>query len=254
MSSPTITRLASSVVGYNPGLRTPGLNLAFGTVVSWDQTTQLVDIQRYDGGLILEGCTHFSNYVPTVGDSVYVLIFGPEMIVMDRLATEGEGPSIFTNAAYGSGDTNLRLNADYAAAGDWANIKFDIPPPFVVAGHFEDTILGPQNIGPVNIGVSGQVILAVSCYMQIGTDASNTNQSGTGFCSPWITPVSGAYDVPPEVAFSCAFSGSTGQGAMVSNLTIVQGFDPGPHDFKLICASMGAYVYFGLQTIVAIPT
>lgn len=261
MSSPIITRLASSVrqstvdgTGYNPGLTAPGLNLRFGTVVNYDPITMLIDIQQYDGGLILEGCTHFSNYIPTIGDVVYVLVFGPELIVMDRLADGGTGPSMFTNAAYGSGDSTLRSNADYAAAGDVNNIVFDIPPPFVFAGHFEDTIVGPENIGPVNIGVSGQIILAVSCYMQMGADGNGANATGTGYCSPWLTPTNNAYDVPPEVAFSCVYTGATGTGAMVSNLTIVQGFDPGPHDIRLICASMGALCYFGLQTIVAVPT
>lgn len=260
MSSPTITRLASSVrastvdgAGYNPGLTAPGLNLRFGTVVNYDPISMLIDIQQYDGGLILEGCTHFSNYIPTLGDVVYVLVFGPELIVVDRIADGDTGPSMFTNAAYGSGDTNLRATVDYAT--DVNSVEFDIPPPMVFAGHFEDTIVGPQNIGPVNIGVSGQIILAVSSYIQINTDGNGANvTNGTGYCSPWITPRSNAYDVPPEVAFSCAYSGATGTGAMVSNLTIVQGFDPGPHDIRLICASLNALVYFGLQTVVAVPT
>jgi len=262
MSHPTTSRLATSVQTtvidggeYNPSLRTPGLNLRYGKVVGWDVTTQLADIQFSDDGLILEQCDHLSNYTPTVGDHVYVLVFGPDLIILDRIASEGEGPSLFAGASFGAGDGNLRLNSNYAAAGDFANIVFNIPPPFVFAGRFvDDPFYGKYNTGPVYVGPSGQIILAVSCFMQIGTDASNANMSGTGYCSPWITPRSRAYDVPPAVAFSCAFTGSTGQMAMVSNLTVVEGFDPGAHDIKLICASMGAYVYFGLQTIVAIPT
>ena len=263
MSSPTVSRYVDGIQeaiygnGYNPALATPGLNLRYGTVVGYNATTQLVDITLSDGGLILEDCDHLSNYIPTIGDHVYVLVFGPQLIVLDRLSSDGEGPSLFSNATWGiAPTTGLFLNADFAAAGDYANVQFDIPPGFTLAGKNEyNAALGQDYFNPVtNIGVSGQLILAVSCYMQIYTDAEGSTMSGTGWCSPWITPVSGAYDVPPEIAFSVAFTGTTGQGAMVSNLTIVEGFDPGPHYIKLIQAAMGAYIAFGLQTIVAIPT
>lgn len=262
MSSPTVSRYVDGIQeavygnGYNPALATPGLNLRYGTVVGYNATTQLVDITLSDGGLILEDCDHLSNYIPTIGDHVYVLVFGPQLIVVDRLSSDGEGPSLFANATYGNAPTTgLFLNADFAAAGDYANIQFDIPPGFTLAGqNVTDPVLGTYFNPVTNVGVSGQIILAVSCFMQIYTDASNTPMTGTGYCSPWITPVSNAYDIPPEVAFSVAFSGSTGQAAMVSNLVIVEGLDPGPHYIKLIQAAMGAYIAFGLQTLVAIPT
>jgi hypothetical protein len=260
MSSPLLNKLAVDLrnpsLRSNAGIGTPDLNLRYGTVVNWSKVSGLVDLQLVDEGLILYDVERLSNYIPTVGDQVWVLVAGPDMIVLDR--TANGGPSLFAQVATGyGGDTIQVLNGfDLVSALNDDTMEWQFAPRLVAAqvaatqyGAFGASV-GSQDI---YIGPSGMCMIGVSAYMQAVADADNAFLNGTGMVSFSIRALSGAYTVPPHPIFGVSYSGAVPSGASVGTVHLGGGLDPGPHLFQLWQAAVGCYFGFGYRWIWVMP-
>jgi hypothetical protein len=262
MSSPLLDRLAvdlrdpKTAGGRNYPIGAFDLQLRYGKVVYWSQYSGLVDIVLADEGLILYDVERSSNYTPTVGDDVWVLQAGPDLIVLDR--TGNFGPSAFAGFGWGYGGADLKvgnLSQTNAALNDPTGfaIEFIASPPQVLAGTGPINIITGTPLDPVVVGQSGMVMIGVSAYIQPTADADGTITSGTGICSVRIAPTNGAYLITGHPTLGVTYTGPVGTGATVSAVHLGGGLDPGPHSFTLVQANIGSYVAYAHRWIWVLP-
>jgi hypothetical protein len=90
-------RLAKSVVGDTP-TEIPVLTLRMGEVKDVNGILGMVDITLggASGDELIPGVRHLSNYRPQIDDACWVLVSGPDLLVIDR--TSVSGPSVISDA------------------------------------------------------------------------------------------------------------------------------------------------------------
>lgn len=264
MSSPTLNRLATDL--RNPSLRsnspigTPDLSLRYGKVINWSKNSGLVDITLADDSLVLFDVERLSNYIPAVGDDVWVLVSGPDMVVLDR--TANSGPSLFSQVAWGYGGPDIKVINGFdnqSVMTELNGTAFTWMGPITPAqSNIRYTTIGTSvyAIGDSNvyIGPSGMCITGVGGYIQPVQDADGSSVSGTGQISVRIIkPGAGGYTVPPHPLWGVTYTGPVETGAALGNVFLGGGLDEGPHNFALLQASVNCYVAYGHQWIWVVP-
>lgn len=91
MSDPD--RTARAITGKaDQAVRGPTLELRQGLVVAVDGVNQRVDITLGGGTEVITGVVHLDAYLPAVNDVCYVLVNGPDLLVLDRHSAPGQAP------------------------------------------------------------------------------------------------------------------------------------------------------------------
>lgn len=180
-------RLAKSVIGDTP-TEMPSLILRLGEVKATDPINGKVDITLggASGAELIPGVRHLSNYRPQVDDPVWVLVSGPDLLVIDR--TSIQGPSVISDANSAAVDTEQTRTS--TAWGDLATV-------------------GPQIPG-VNISPSGKLLISWSAWM------SNDNSAGGALMGVQLTQTfGGTYTRAPDQIYS-AMVNKIGSGKPIS--------------------------------------
>lgn len=265
MSSPTLDRLATNLRnpslnsgGTNSSIRTPDINLRYGKVVSYDPNSQLADVTIGGDTLILEDVEHLSNYLPTVGDDVWILVSGPNTIILDR--TEYFGPSTWSQWGWGGDtDSTIRNLNDFQRSVDVLKeptgnlISWNSQPTPAIWAYSQGLTISQGGSLWVNVGQSGVIVIGVSAYITPVADAGGTLTAGTGMCSVMMEPASKKYIVYPHPAFGVTYSGAVGTGARLSTIKLGGGLDPGPHRFSLQYAALDCYMGYALRSLWVLP-
>jgi len=127
------------------------LELRQGVITGIDIPGGMVDLTLGGDPTVIPGVRHVSNYRPTIGDTVYALVIGPDIFVLDRL--NNLGPSVIASAN-----------------------SHTVPANIVVSGTasvFQTNANGPL-LTNVQISPSGRALVGVSAWI------SSTGASGGG--------------------------------------------------------------------------
>lgn len=94
-------RTARAITGRSDeAVRAPTAELRQGVVQAVNVPAARVDVTLGGDSTSIPGVAHLSNYRPTVNDTCWVLVNGPDLLVLDR--TAALGPSVVSTAAAGT--------------------------------------------------------------------------------------------------------------------------------------------------------
>ena len=234
-------QLAAAINGEQT-TKTPTLRLRQGTVQAVfkvqlsapgdpqvETSGYLVDLTLAgDGSVIVPGVNTLSNYVPQVGDSVWVLVNDVDLLVLDKVPAAGA--SVFSNVvrSYVPGRGSI------FTSGNAAN------PNNVTFGQ----VGGPSL--SVDISESGFFMMGMSAVIEPVADADGAFNEGLVAMSVTITPLENPDGNRPtivaEMAAALVYQGPVGSQLCASRVHLGAGLYPGPYSFA---ARWGAGPSFG---------
>lgn len=265
-SNQLVTGLSTSGLSsgaFNPPISTPDLNLRLGRVTKFDPYSLLCDLVLSGDNLELESVDRFANYSPTVGDLVWVLVSGPDLLVVDRaegfakkftdieLATamldgnfgnNPKGPSMFASAS--------GVSAAFASAVNSTDI-------YPAGTPIEGIALGsgaggnqPQVI--TNVGPSGRVLMTLSVNIQIESGLDGATE-GTGVAAVQISAQDGSYTITATPDYSgVVYAGPVGSSVSATRMAVFL-VDSGPTVFAMRSAGIGATCRFSYRQLGILP-
>lgn len=124
-------------------VRSPQVELRQGVITAVDVPGARVDVNLGGDTTTIPGVAHLSNYRAKVNDTCWVLVNGPDLLVMDRAG--GTGPSVISDAVA-------------------ANISTD-------ESRSSDTFGDLSTVGPsvsVSVSPSGRLLVQVSAFIECG--------------------------------------------------------------------------------------
>lgn len=248
---------------FNPPISTPDLNLRLGRVTKFDPYSLLCDLVLSGDNLELESVDRFANYSPTVGDLVWVLVSGPDLLVVDRaegfarkftdielsaailngdFGNNPKGPSVFASAS--------GVSAAFASAVNTTDVY---PPGTPIEGIALGSGAGgnqPQVI--TNVGPSGRVLMTLSLNIQIESGYGGTTE-GVGVAAVEISAQDGSYTITATPDYSgVVYSGPIGSSVSATRMAAFL-LDPGPTVFAMRSAGIGATCRFSYRQLGICP-
>lgn len=139
--SPNVDGTARSILGEDQS-RTPTLELRQGVITAVNLATARCSVILGGGDVTIPNVAYLSNYKPTVGDTCWVLVNGPDLLALDR---DGK----FGAAAY----AGLQA-AEIATSQTRSSTSFG-----------DLSTVGPQVV--TTVPASGRVLIQVSSYVQV---------------------------------------------------------------------------------------
>lgn len=206
-------RLAKSVIGDTP-TEVPVLTLRMGEIKAVDGIKGMVDLTLggASGDELIPGVRHLSNYRPQIDDPCWVLVSGPDLLVIDR--TSVSGPSVISDAnSHAVDPEEVRTSTTF---GDLATV-------------------GPY-IPDVDISPSGKLLVSVAAWM------SNDAAAGGAMMSFQLTQtLGGTYVRPASINYSKIVN-KIGAGKQIggSHSFLMQDIPPGKYTCTAKYASLGS--------------
>lgn len=181
-------RTARAIQG-SPSVNAPTAELRQGQVTAVDSVNQRVSITLGGGTQVITGVVHLDAYLPTVNDTCYVLVNGPDLLVLDRHSAPGQAPSWpFGHAGRTGGFQDI--------SGGWASED----------GRYA-TLTAQALRGGMTFSSNGLVIPRRGLY-QI---TANGYWSGGGGYTGLVSPVLNSTSTPPSTgARLCSAYGDKG--------------------------------------------
>lgn len=224
----TSTGKLAAAMTPDTGTKVPTLRLRQGmvqsiTVVYEDEAASqssgyLVDITLAgDEDVVISDVSTVSDYVPQVGDTVWVLVNDVDLIAMDRAGPVG--PSVFSNAARGY--VEGRGSIPYSASSADPNlIEFD------TAGGPIVTALIPE---------TGWFLMGVSAVLEPVANVGGGSTEGLVAMSVTIAPLENPGRNRPtivaEMSAALAYHGPPGSQLCASRVHLGAGLFPGWYQF-----------------------
>lgn len=88
-------RVARVITGKSDqAVTAPPAELRQGIITAVDAPNARVDVQIGGNSAVIPGVAHLSNYLPAVNDTCWVMVNGPDLVVLDRTATPGPAPRV----------------------------------------------------------------------------------------------------------------------------------------------------------------
>lgn len=86
-------RTARAITGKtDQAVQAPTAELRQGVITAVDTVNQRVDVALGGDTTSIPGVVHLDAYLPVVGDTCYVLVNGPDLLVLDRHSAPGQAP------------------------------------------------------------------------------------------------------------------------------------------------------------------
>ncbi len=212
---------AGTLIG-DPAVQEAKLTLREGVVTAVDVALARVSVDLGDSGTPVPNAEHLSNYRPSVGDKVKVLVAGPKMYVLDRVGALG--PSVIEGAA-----TDTVVADESRSSTSWGNLA----------------TVGPQITA--TISPSGRCLIGVCCGAT-STAASDGGQMG--FFMSGANVLSG---VNGWEAF-INYIGTVNSYVSASKVSLLTGLNPGATTFTAKYATLdGNSVHFAARSLWVVP-
>lgn len=106
-TDPEVDRTARALGRGDPAVEAYRLELRQGQVTAVDTPNGKVAVALGGDPTSIPGVKHLSNYRPVVGDTVWALVVGPDLMVLDRPAQSWDGPGKHEWADDGSGTPDV---------------------------------------------------------------------------------------------------------------------------------------------------
>lgn len=191
--SADVDRTARAVRGDKP-VRSYTLERRQGEIKAVNVAAATVDLTLGGDTVVIPGVRHVSNYRPSVNDTCWVDVMGPDLLALDRIGAFG--PSVISTAAAAFVDTSqTRSSTSY---GDLSTV-------------------GPQLT--CSVSPSGRLLVQVSAWI-------NSNVAGDGGTMGIALSganVSSADDREAQVVYI----GTANSLAAASKVTLITGLNPG---------------------------
>lgn len=167
---------------------------------------------------------HLSNYRPKVNDSCWVLVNGPDLLVLDR--TTNLGPSVISDA-----QSSTIIAADFTTSTLWT------------------TLSGPA-LSPVSVSPSGRLLVQVSALLYNLTGGSYGSLMGV-----LLTHLNIDFQVNPVETTSQIIYGTAANAAFAgSKVILYTGLPPGDYAVNSMYLSLnGGGAQFEWRHIWALP-
>jgi len=167
---------------------------------------------------------HLSNYRPQVDDSCWVLVNGPDLLVLDR--TTNLGPSVISDA-----QVNTIIESDFTTSTVW-------------------TPLGGPLLNHISVSPSGRLLVQVSALLYNLTGGAYGSLMGVLLSHETID-----FQVNPVETTSQVIYGTAANVAFASSKVILYaGLPPGPYSAQAMYLSLnGGGAQFEWRHIWALP-
>ena len=206
-------------------VKTPPLELRTGVVSAVDIAAGTCTIRLGGSDVDVPDVIHVSNYVPTVGDAVKVLVQGKSMYVIDR--TTNLGPSVISTVKQES-----VLTEDFTTSTLYSTLPN-----------------GPQ-LNLVPVGPSGRMLVQISSLVYtptVGTLAMMGCQLIHEQYAYTVNPLA----INSQIIYSRT---SAGMAVAASKVIMFQGLPPGTYSVLALYVSQnGSAAYFENRHIWAFP-
>jgi hypothetical protein len=225
----SVNETAAAITG-NTGTAvndTPVLELRQSTITAVDLAAATCSVSIGGDPTSVPNVHYLSNYKPTVGDTCWTLINGPDLLVLDR---DGR----FGSAAF-AGYTVAEVGTlESRTSTSWGNLS---------------------TVGPtitINVPASGSLLIGVECFIE-----KTTLTSAELGAMSWAATGANALPAPnfPLVQVGdFVQNGAVAPGVQTSSVNVITGLTPGSTTFTAKYAtSNGTNCNFGNRLIWAIP-
>lgn len=191
--SADVDRTARAVKGDKP-VRSYTLERRQGEIKAVNVAAATVDLTLGGDTVVIPGVRHVSNYRPSVNDTCWVDVMGPDLLALDRIGAFG--PSVISTASSAFVDTSqTRSSTSY---GDLSTV-------------------GPQLT--CSVSPSGRLLVQVSCWAE-------SNVAGDGALMG--IALSGANVAPADDREAqVVYIGTANSLVAASKVTLITGLNPG---------------------------